>query len=74
MVREDVSVEVRVKIDRAGNVVDAVPLNPSSSVARLLSPYAAQAALLWKFQPARQNGIQVPSEMTLQFSFGGLGR
>jgi hypothetical protein len=67
-------VEVHVKIDGEGNVTEAVPVNAENPFKKILGPHSAQAALLWKFEPARVNGRQVPSELTLRFSFARLDR
>jgi hypothetical protein len=69
LLRDNVTVEVRVRIDQTGNVTEAVPVNAEAPIAKMLAPHAAQAALLWKFNPAKVNGQPAPSEMTLRFNF-----
>jgi hypothetical protein len=64
-----VSVEVKVGIDRAGKVVQATPFGVATAAQKLLAPEAARAALLWQFDPARQNGTPVYSEAVLRFEF-----
>jgi hypothetical protein len=74
LLREDVVVDIRVRIDGAGRVREAVPVGPENPSTRLLRSYCVQAALLWRFNPARMNGQPVPSEATVQFYFSRLGR
>jgi hypothetical protein len=69
MFRDGVTIEVKVAIDAQGEVISAIPVNLSSSNRKLLSPIAVQAALLWRFEPARRNGQPVGSETILKFNF-----
>jgi len=63
-----VTVRVTVSIDKYGHVIKAeAPAQPSLN--KLLVNAAVGAARLWKFQPARLNGVPVPSEMVVQFVF-----
>lgn len=64
-----VSVQVKVVVDSAGKVVSAAPAATSTTAQKLLAPQAAQAALLWQFEPARRNGVPVYSESVLTFEF-----
>jgi hypothetical protein len=63
------SIEVRVEIDKEGRVVSAAPVDVVTPAQKLLAPEAAQAARLWRFEPARRNQEPVPSEATLKFDF-----
>jgi hypothetical protein len=69
LIREDTSLEVEVRIDTQGRVVSATPLNASNSSQKLVSSSAVQAALLWRFEPARKNRQPVPSVTVLKFDF-----
>lgn len=64
-----VSVEVKVVVDSTGKVVSAAPVAASTTAQKLLAPQAAQAALLWQFEPASRNGVPVNSETLLTFEF-----
>ena len=64
-----VTVGVKVTIDANGNVVRAAPEDVSQPAQKLVSPLAVQAALKWRFQPARRNGRPVSSETVLKFAF-----
>jgi protein TonB len=69
LIQDGTSVEVKVMIDAEGEVIRATPVDASSAGRKLLSPSAVQAAMLWRFEPARRNGQPVGSETTLTFSF-----
>jgi outer membrane biosynthesis protein TonB len=60
------AVELAARIDRSGKVTHVKTLQGSKDLAR------ASAAVLyrWKFEPARQNGAPVDSEMLVRFEFG----
>lgn len=64
------TIQVRVEIDAAGKVAKVEPLGLNVATFRL-----AQAAILaarsWTFEPARENGEPVPSDMILSFAFDG---
>jgi outer membrane biosynthesis protein TonB len=64
-----VSVDVKVSINAEGKVGMASAINVSTMAQRILSPSAIQAAMLWRFQPARRDGKPVPSETILKFEF-----
>jgi Gram-negative bacterial TonB protein C-terminal len=66
---ESISVEIKVEIDSAGKVVNATPVGGLTATQKLLAPQAVQAALLWRFEPARRNGEPVASESLLKFDF-----
>jgi TonB family protein len=69
LVQNNTSVDVKVRIDEEGRVIASTPVNSVSSLQRLLGPTAAQAAILWRFAPARRNGAPVESESILKFDF-----
>jgi protein TonB len=69
LVQNNTSVDVKVRIDEQGRVIASTPVNSVSSLQRLLGPTAAQAAILWRFAPARRNGAPVESESILKFDF-----
>ena len=61
-----VPVDVRVTVDRTGNVSG---VEVSKSHDRNLIKLAADAAQRWRFEPARLNDESVTSEMILHFTF-----
>jgi hypothetical protein len=61
-------VEVKVTIDKNGKVIKAEPI-PQENISRYWLNSAVDAALLWKFKPARSNHEPVWSETILQFVF-----
>ena len=61
-----VVVEIKVFIDASGKVFKTEPLTHTSPV---LITAARSAAILWKFQPARREGLSVASEIILRFKF-----
>jgi hypothetical protein len=67
MTTEQFSITVRVEIDSGGRVVSADPVDVKTPAQRLVAPEAAQAARLWRFEPARRNEQPVPSEALLKF-------
>jgi hypothetical protein len=69
VVENSVSVDVKIVIDATGKVVSAVPAEANMPAQKILAPQAVQAALLWRFQPARKNGQPVSSESMLKFAF-----
>ena len=69
MIPAALSIEVKVEIDKEGRVVSATPVDLVTPAQKLLAPEAAQAARLWRFEPARRNQEPVPSEATLKFDF-----
>lgn len=68
-IRGNVSVEVKVAIDSDGKVTRAALRDARSPAQKLLAPHATQAALLWRFEPARRNGQPIDSEAILRFEF-----
>lgn len=69
LLSQEVQVQVKVSIDETGKVVRAEPL-PQKGIGGFLGVTAANAARLWKFEPARRAGQPVASEAVLQFHFG----
>jgi hypothetical protein len=74
LIQDSISIEVKVIIDAEGKVIGVTPLNTTSPSQRLLGPRVAQAAMLWRFEPARRNGQPVDSETVLKFDFDRRGR
>jgi hypothetical protein len=62
----DSAVELSARIDRNGKVINVKTLQGSNALARA----SASALYRWKFEPARQNGEPVDSEMLVRFEFG----
>ncbi len=59
------SVELAAKIDRSGKVIRVKTLEGSDELART----SAEVLYRWTFEPARQNGEAVESEMLVRFEF-----
>ena len=59
------SLEMVAKVDRTGKVVHVKVRKPEDP----LSVACATALYRWKFDPARQNGAPVDSEMLVRFEF-----
>jgi len=66
-IRGTVRVRVKINVDRAGNVEDAVL--ESRGPSRYFAQAAVQAAQRWKFKPPTVGGKGVLSSWTLQFDF-----
>jgi|SRR5579863_6264204 len=65
-----VPIDVRVQIDARGHVVSAVPVTKQhSGLDEYLGTRAVQAARLWRFEPARENGKPVAGTQILHFVF-----
>ncbi len=62
------TVDVNVSVDASGSVVKA-EVAAKSGLHPLLRDAAVQAALQWKFQPARYDGHPLPANIVLQFRF-----
>jgi len=73
MVVSMVEVEVKVHIDESGRVVSADPLPNAIPVRSFLVSAARNAALAWRFEPARRGDQQVSSEMVLKFQYRPTG-
>jgi hypothetical protein len=69
MVATMVEVEVKVHIDESGRVVSADPLPSAIPVRNFLVAAAHNAALAWRFEPARRGDRPVSSEMVLKFQY-----
>ena len=69
MIAGEASVEVRVSIDENGKVAQAVVVRRNGASSPYLAESAASSARLWRFEPARDGGRPVPSEMLLNFRF-----
>jgi TonB family protein len=63
----DRDVDVKVRIDEAGEVQDAEVLTKNAE--GMLANAAVSAARDWRFEPAQQDGRDVPSEVVLRFHF-----
>ncbi len=64
------SVEFEARIDRAGRVVAVKSLQGNSQLVGV----SADALHRWRFEPARQNGEPVESEMLVRFEFSDAAR
>jgi len=63
------TVQLRVEIDAAGKVSRVTPTDRNAGNFKLMDA-AIRAAKFWVFEPARENGHAVPSEIVLNFHFG----
>jgi hypothetical protein len=69
-IKGTIPIDVRVHIDTRGRVVSAAPVTKQHSGLDLyLAGRAVQAARLWRFEPARENGKPVPGTSTIHFTF-----
>jgi hypothetical protein len=69
-IRGTIAIDVRVHIDARGRVNSATPITKQhSGLEEYLAGRAVQAARLWKFEPARENGAAVAGTQTLHFVF-----
>lgn len=65
-----VGIDVRVQIDARGHVVSARAMaKQKTGLNQYLAGRAVQAARLWRFEPAHQNGKAIPSTETIHFVF-----
>jgi hypothetical protein len=65
-----IPIDVRVTIDTKGHVMMATPVvKPHSGLDEYLATRAVQAARLWRFEPARENGRAVQGTQTIHFVF-----
>jgi TonB-like protein len=69
MMVDAVEIEVTVSINAHGNVADAHVTSMKGALARLFLNEAVRAARMFQFRPARRNGQNVGSQMTLLFRF-----
>ncbi len=65
----DLKVQVEVMINSEGRVTKAIPTGAAKG--SLLAAQAVTAAQQWRFEPARRNGVGVPSTYLIRFSFQG---
>ena len=63
------TVQLRVEIDAGGKVSRVTPTGRNAGNFKLMDA-AIRAAKFWVFEPARENGHAVPSEIVLNFHFG----
>jgi hypothetical protein len=69
-IRGTIPIDVSVQIDARGHVVSAVPVTkPRSGLDQYLAARAVQAARLWRFEPARENGKAVAGTQVIHFTF-----
>lgn len=68
IIPDGATVEVRMKIDAAGNVKEVTTPAADSVISRL-APFVRAAAQAWKFQPATIDGTPVPAEHVVFFKF-----
>jgi Gram-negative bacterial TonB protein C-terminal len=69
-IKGTVPIDVRVQIDARGHVVSATPVaKQRSGLDEYLAGRAVQAARLWRFEPARENGKPVAGTQILHFVF-----
>jgi DNA-directed RNA polymerase subunit RPC12/RpoP len=68
-ITSDNVVEVRVRINQSGEVVDATAISARGPVAASLVRYSLDAARRWRFRPARDDGKPVRSDKVLEFLF-----
>jgi hypothetical protein len=65
-----IPIDVRVRIDAEGRVTAAAPVvKQPSGLHAYLAGRAVEAARLWRFEPARENGKPVPGSETIHFVF-----
>jgi hypothetical protein len=70
VIRAPMQIEVQIKINENGRVVDAfVPKTRTSASRSPLAFPAIAAAKQWVFEPARMHGRNVPSDFAIRFSF-----
>ncbi len=69
-IKGTISIDVRVHIDARGRVVSATPVaRQHSGLDQYLAGRAVQAARLWRFEPARENGKAVAGSQVIHFTF-----
>jgi outer membrane biosynthesis protein TonB len=64
-----VEVDVKVRIDETGRVVKAEPLPGTEPVSSSLVGAARNAAMQWRFEPARRGNQPLPSDLVLKFQY-----
>ena len=68
-ITEDIVVLVKVTIDVNGRVVRAAPVTRGDGLTSYLARRATEAALKWRFEPARDNDQPVSSSQVIRFVF-----
>jgi protein TonB len=69
-IKGTIPIDVRVHIDANGRVVSAAPVTKHySGLDQYLAGRAVQAARLWRFEPARENGKAVAGTQIIHFVF-----
>jgi hypothetical protein len=69
-IKDAIPIDVRVHIDAEGRVTSATPVvKQPAGLHAFLAGRAVEAAKLWRFEPARQNGRSVPGRETIHFVF-----
>jgi protein TonB len=69
-IKGTIPIDVRVQIDARGHVVSATTVTkPHAGLNEYLAARAVQAARLWRFEPARENGKAVAATQILHFVF-----
>jgi TonB family protein len=69
MIWNEAVVDVRVKVDATGKVISAEPMRLAGPMRPFLERAAADAARLWRFEPARLGDQKVEGEALVQFRF-----
>jgi TonB family protein len=69
LVSRRAEIDVRVDVDRNGNVVHTQPLESGSTLNAYLGNAAAAAAQLWKFEPAKRGSQSIAAPIVLRFVF-----
>ena len=69
-IRQEVSIDVKLYVDRAGKVEFAELLSNGTGVNRDLASMAVFSSRHWEFSPARLGDKTVPAEVVLRFRFG----
>jgi hypothetical protein len=72
-VRTKTRVQLRVGIDRDGNVVSAEPFG-GDALSRLIGNIVATAARTWRFEPARRDGVPVAGELVVNVDYEPSGK
>jgi len=70
LLKRRITVQIRVRIDENGKVIQADPVATPHGVTEYLTKAALDAARGWKFQPARRGTTPIPSDYVLEFAFG----
>jgi hypothetical protein len=69
-IKGTIPIDVRVHIDTRGRVISATPVTRQhSGLDEYLAGRAVQAARLWRFEPARENGKPVEGVLVIHFTF-----